>query len=477
MVLSNKKKMLFITLIFLAVHLVVGGVLNLTDDEAYYWLWSKHLDISYFDHPPIVAYLIKISTSLFGATSIGVRFFGAVSIAVVSVFTYLISKELFDDEEKAVLAVLILNIIPVIYLAGNMMLPDMPMLMFYTIGIYIFIKIVKQENKNLWYLFGIVCGLGMLSKYNMVLIFASILLYCIISKKERFWFARKEPYLAVIIAFLIFSPVFIWNNSNNWASFGFHLYGRHSHTLSIKPHLVSQFLGSQLALVSPVIFVGFFIAVFRNLRDTRVRLLALFSLPVFLLFFGVSFISQTKVHWAAMAYIPMTVIFANKIKLTNLWKFGGLGIALALSILITVQSFYPVIPLKPKVDITTDMYGWDIAAKEVNAIYSELDKEKWFLFSNRYQLSSQLEFYLKSDIYVYSLASKTEQYDFWKDKNLLKGKNGIFVTHSFYKREPENLYNFDKTELIKEINIYRRGEIYRTFFIYKCYNYQGYKSN
>ena len=90
-------------------------------------------------------------------------------------------------------------------------------------------------------------------------------------------------------------------------------------------------------------------------------------------------------------------------------------------------------------------------------------------------MASQLYFYLPEENYVYSLNNKIEQYDFWQDEEGLKGKNGLFVTHSFYRVIPGEKYNFSDIKLVKKINVIRADKVYRTFYIYKCYNYQGVK--
>jgi undecaprenyl-diphosphatase len=360
-------------------------------------------------------------------------------------------------------------------MASIMTLPDIPLILFYTLTLYFFIRLIYEKKAKLWYVVGGLVGLGLLSKYNMFLVYPAVLAYLLIDKEERFWLKRKEPYLAFLFSIAFFIPVILWNLEHNWISFSFQLYQRHSSEFKFRFDILTQFILVQMIVVSPLLFFGYFKVIFKNFKQKDVKLLSLYGAPIFLIFLFSSLFTEFKIHWAAMAYIPWTILLSNYINWNKFWKYIGIGLAVFLSLFIFTQSLYPIADIPPEDDITTDMHGWDKVGQEVQQIYNDLDKNEWFLFSNRYQLSSQLAFYLPEKDYVYSLNSKIEQFDFWKDQSKLIGENGIFVTHSFYKRNPANLYKFENIELIKTIDILRAGQVYRKFYIYKAYNYQGLK--
>ena len=462
-------------IVMTVIHMVTGSILNLADDGAYYWVWSRHLDISYYDHPPMIAYLIKIFTSIFGNNNFAVRLVPVLSVMVTSIYIYKIIKYLYNDEKKAFTAVVIYNIIPLFSMTSILVLPDLPLIMFYTAGLYYFLRIIYEKKAKLWYLLAILTGLGLLSKYNMFLVYPGIFFYLLLNSDDRYWLKRKEPYIAFIVSVLFFLPVLIWNYNHEWISFAFHLYNRHSHELTLKPDLFLLFILVQMIIVSPVIFIGFWTAIFNNFSRKDVRILFFYGMPVFLIFMLASLVTEFKVHWTAMAYIPFLIIFAAYNKWNRIWKYSGIVLAIIFSLFFYVQSFYPFLKIDPHSDITTDFHGWDMVGREVGEIYKNLNKDEWFLFSSRYQVASQLYFYLPEENYVYSLNNKIEQYDFWQKEEGLKDKNGLFVTHSFYRVLPGEKYNFSDIELVKKINVIRAGEIYRTFYIYKCYNYQGVK--
>lgn len=471
----NYKKLAYITIIsFVILRVILGTVTNVTDDEAYYWTWTKHLSYSYFDHPPMVAYFLRLSTLILGDTSLAVRMPGILVTAISSLFIFKIINYFYKDEKKSFWGVAVFQIFPIFAMASIMTLPDTPLMLFYVLSLYLFIKIIYEKNSKLWYPLGIVLGLGFLSKYNMVLVYPSVFFFLLFSKEDRFWFKKKEPYIAFLISLLFFIPVILWNMEHNWSSFAFHLKDRQSSTFSLRPKYIFQFVASQLIVASPFLFFGLMGDMFKNIKKRDVKLLSSFTLPIFLVF-GVSSLSNaSKIHWTALAFIPMIIISSNYRNWKKWFTITSFSFAIGITSIVYIQSVYPIIPLKPTADITNDMYGWDKAGQSVDRILKS-SNEKWFLFSNRYQTASQLSLYMPNKEYVYSLNGRTEMFDFWEPEDKLIGKNGIFVTQTFYKVNPADLFLFDKVELVDTIEIHRAGRLAREYFVYKCYNYQGAK--
>lgn len=471
---KKRKAALFIFLMS-GLHLFMGTILNLTDDEAYYWEWSRHLDISYYDHPPMIAYFIRFFTSIFGNNNFAVRLVPTVIIAITSIYIYKIIMYLYEDEKKGLIGVFIFNVIPIFAVLSLMALPDLPLMLFYTMGLYYFIRLINEKEGKLWYVLGFLTGLGLLSKYNMVLVYPGIFLYLLINKSQWFWFKKKELYLSFILSLAFFIPVILWNIQHDWVSFAFQFYGRHNRGLTLDFDLFGIFIATQLIVTSPILFIGFIKTIYKNFNNKDVKMLFFYGGPVFFIFMFTSFFTEFKLHWTALAFIPFLIIFTRYIKWNWFWKYFGVGLAIFLTLFLYTQSFYPVAKINPEDDITTDMHGWDKVGRQVQEIYNNVNEDRWFLFSNRYQLTSQLAFYLPEKDYVYSINNNIEQYDFWRDTEKLKGKNGLFITHTFYKIEPDKKYIFDKINLFKKIDITRAGRVYRTFYIYKCFNFKGVK--
>jgi undecaprenyl-diphosphatase len=472
----NKKKFLTILIGITILRLVVGSYLNLSDDEAYYLLWSRNLGMSYYDHPPVIAYLIRIMTTIFGENNFSVRLVAIGCTTITSLYIYKISYYLYKDERIAGITGIIFNILPLYTFLSIMTLPDSPLILLYTMVLYYFLKVVYEKDEKAWYFIAILTGLGLLSKYNMFMVYPSIFFYLLFSRENRFWLLKKEPYVAFLISILMFTPVIYWNYSHNWGSFEFHLEGRQSKTFRFRPTKFFQFVGGQIGVVSPILFFGIFIASIKNFKKPDVNLLFWFALPLIGIFTFSSLSNNSKVHWLACAYIPMIIVFVKYTEFNKLWR-AGIILSGSLSLLLYFLATTLIVPLEPKKNALADMQGWNLAGERVQEIYDESTKngDEWFLFGERYQTSSQLAAYLPKKEYVYNLSGGTSQFDYWRDRKELIGKNGIFVATSFYNKKPEDKFLFDRAELVDTVVFKRWGRVQREYFIYKIYNYKGRK--
>ncbi|MFA7074080.1 MAG: glycosyltransferase family 39 protein, partial [Endomicrobiaceae bacterium] len=205
------------------IRLLIIGHIGITVDEAHYWVYSKFLDLSYYDHPPLIGYIVKLFTAIFGVNEFAVRFPSVIIFILTSWVFFLSAKKLFN-EKTAFVGTVLLNILPVFsFLGAVVTIPDSPLSLFWMLSFYLFINIIETSKKNYWYLLGFVIGFAFLSKYTAVMIFPSIMLFLLFSKQHRFWFLKKELYFSILIAFICFIPVILWNLENNWASFGFQM--------------------------------------------------------------------------------------------------------------------------------------------------------------------------------------------------------------------------------------------------------------
>ncbi|MBI5417063.1 glycosyltransferase family 39 protein [Candidatus Poribacteria bacterium] len=496
---SSKKKYFYYFASFISIctifRLCLAAYLGLGDDEAYYWEWSRHLAAGYFDHPPLVAYVISIFTSILGKTELAVRLGSIILFTLTTYFVYKTSMEMFEDEEGAFYSVLLLNITPVFAAGAFMVFPDAPLGFCWVTALYVTYKIITTGKPWLWYLSGILAGVGLLSKYTAVLIPASVLMFIISSKDHRFWFKKKEPYLACILALIIFSPVILWNINNDWASFGFQL----KHGLSPKSEGFSFknsgfLISSQLLYISPFLFIFSFYVIYltwkKGIKENNYNylLLSCFAIPTMALFDIAGIFKRTMPHWTAPGFISifiaLPILAKEKIKEGKSMKINSiLTICTAVIItgLITIQTLYPILPIKPKYDVTHDLYGWREAANKAIEIKKEMSKNNFDFFWLSYYHSNacQLAFYLPDQEIVYNFNNKRmSQYNFWfdsTDATKLIGKNAIYVNTNHYDDKPEDYFIFDSMKLEEPINVTRAGKFARSFNIYRIYNFKGVK--
>ena len=206
--------------LLLFLRFVMAAVMNLSPQEAYYWNYSIHPDLSYLDHPPMVAWVIRAGTLLLGKSEIGVRI-GGVALVVVS--TWLISAlgRLWFSRRAGLWAALLFQLIPAYFIYGVIITPDAPLICFWLLTIYLLSIAVLKDRPSAWYGAGAALGFAMLSKYTAVFLVPSALLFLIADRAHRKWLLRKEPYLAFFLSLVIFSPVILWNYQHQWVSFAF----------------------------------------------------------------------------------------------------------------------------------------------------------------------------------------------------------------------------------------------------------------
>jgi dolichol-phosphate mannosyltransferase len=196
------------------------GQIELLPEEAYYWNYSRHLDIGYLDHPPMVAWLIRIGARLFGDTEFGVRFGALCCGTASSCFIYGLTRNVFG-ESSALLALALAQVLPFFFLAGMIMTPDAPLTAAWTASVYFLERALIAGRRRAWLWAGLSLGLGLLSKYTIAMLGAGTFLFMVLEPTSRRWFRRWEPYAAVCIAAAVFAPVLAWNAEHEWASFAF----------------------------------------------------------------------------------------------------------------------------------------------------------------------------------------------------------------------------------------------------------------
>ncbi len=187
-------------------HLFYISWIDLAPDEAYYWTWSRNLQMGYYDHPPMVALLIWLGTAIFGQWEFGVRIGWVVIGALLTILLYQMGKSMFGTERAGFFSTLLLNIRVMGSTVAIIATPDGPLILFWGLAIFSLYLAVEKENRGLWYLTGIWFGLGMLSKYTMILLIPATLFFLLSFSEGRKWLTRKEPYFALLLAFYSFPP-------------------------------------------------------------------------------------------------------------------------------------------------------------------------------------------------------------------------------------------------------------------------------
>ena len=234
--------------------LIICNSIPLSSDELHFCIYSKYLSLSYFDHPPLIAYLIKPFLIIFGNTNITPRICSSIVFCITAYILYCFIKKATNSITISQLTVVLIYSTPMI----NMLeyATDIPFMLFFCLSMYLFYYFIETKKDKYLYLCTLTTGLGLLSKYTMLCIYPSIILFLIISKTNRNLFKNKKIYLYFIISFLFFLPVIIWNMQFDNPSISFYNMDLFHFRLSVNEtitniDLLFQFLGSQIIYYNP----------------------------------------------------------------------------------------------------------------------------------------------------------------------------------------------------------------------------------
>src|SRR4051812_31030737 len=203
----------------LALRLVAAAYTPLTFDEAYYWTWSKHLAGGYYDHPPMVAVLIRLGTLIAGDTELGVRLVSILLALPMSFAVYRCTELLFGGRRVAATAAILLNVTLMAAVGTMIVTPDAPLLVASSLVLFFLAKLLATGRGAWWLAVGAAVGLALLSKYTALFFGPAILVWLIAVPKLRRWLISPWPYLGGALAFAMFSPVILWNADHRWVSF------------------------------------------------------------------------------------------------------------------------------------------------------------------------------------------------------------------------------------------------------------------
>lgn len=280
-------------------RLIYAGSVEMMPEETYYWNYSRHLDIGYLDHPPMVAWLIRAATAVFGQTEFGVRAAALLCGAITSIFVYKLARNLFGAA-AALAALLLVQALPFFFLSGLLMTPDAPLVAAWAASLYFLERALIGNQSRAWWFAGICLGAGMISKYSIALLGLVAAAFMLWDPPARRWWARSSPYVGALLALAIFSPVIIWNAQHEWASFAFQTSRRLAETPQFALH---KLIGSMIVLITPTGLLAVIAALTRRAPDEApdaarrrrlFNLAILIPLAVFALF---SLRHEVKLDW------------------------------------------------------------------------------------------------------------------------------------------------------------------------------------
>ncbi len=420
------RQALAITAAAALVRLAFAAWLPLFPDETYYWDWSRHLANGYFDHPPVIAWLVATGTSVAAAlgarpSPFSIRVVPVLAGSVCGLFTTLIARRV-GGGSAARTAALVFALMPLAASGLILATPDAPLLAASAAAMYFVVCALQhapgsRASTEKWCVAGACLGLAFSSKYTSILLPVMLLAAMVLRPSLRARFREPGPYLACIVATLVFLPVLEWNHAHDWISFRFQI----QHGLgtprgsAIKREL--DLVGGQLGLVSPILFALAAAAVWRTFRqrvdDARFAL-AVVATGSWIFFAWSAVRRPVEANWPAPSYVAAIPLMAAWLPWSSRWLRSGIGLAAAMVAVIYVHALYPVIPLPARRDPVARSAGWDRVAAQVQQARMAVGGVV-HVGADRYQEVSELAYQLPDlpHAFCMCLSGRHNQYELW----------------------------------------------------------------
>ncbi len=309
-------------LALVAMRLAAAAWTPLTFDEAYYWMWSKHLAGGYYDHPPMVAVVIRLGTMIAGDTEFGVRLVSILLGLPMSWAVYRAAAILFGSARVAAAAAILLNVTLMAAVGTMIVTPDAPLLVASSFVLFFLAKVLETGRGAWWLAVGVAVGAALLSKYTALFFGPAILIWLLRVPKLRCWLVAPWPYLGGLVALAIFSPVILWNADHQWVSF-IKQFGR-ARIEDFRPGFIAELIPTQIAFATPLIWILGAMGLYALLRHkdgtlaARTLINATFW-TIVLYFAWHSLHARVEANWFAPIYPAVAVAAAVAARLTR-WE-------------------------------------------------------------------------------------------------------------------------------------------------------------
>jgi 4-amino-4-deoxy-L-arabinose transferase-like glycosyltransferase len=460
------------------------GRADLYPDEAQYWLWSLHPALGYYSKPPMVAWLIALTTAMFGEQEAAIRLAAPLLHFATALVLYRLARRLYDAR-VALWSAIAYATLPGVSASAAIMSTDAPLLFCWAVALHAFIRAREPGGGRWWLLAGSAAGLGLLSKYAMAYWLLSALLFLLLFRDERRHLKRFLG--AAALALVVYAPNFYWNAANGFVSY---LHTRDNADLGgplFHPARFLEFFTAQFGVFGPIFFAGLIaVAVLapRSLRDRRAALLACFALPTLAMMLVVSLISRAQANWSAPTFVSAVVLVVAWLLERGRARLVALGVALDLLIAIVGFGAHDVATafgaqLPARYDPLHRLRGWKTLGRTVSEMLAR--HPRTLLMSDDREVMAALVYYVAPHPFD-ALKWNGEggihdEFDLTAQPQRYVGDDFMLVAKS-----PDNvqriLSRFKSVEPIEQqILIPLDRKTFRTYRIYWLHGFEGYRSD
>ena len=432
-----------------ALRLTYASLIDLRTDEAYYWTWSKENVLSFLDHPPMIAWFIRFGTAIFGDTNLGVRFAGILAMLVTQLLLADIVRRVTHDFRAVVVAVLLPEAALYYGLLMSKVSPDVAMIPFAVAMVWALIRLWESDDARWWLAAGMFGGLALLSKFTAVMLIPAVLAFMLVPDWRGRWLRSPYPWLAALIAVVLFLPVLIWNAGHDWASFRFQ-FVRATATHGWSLRTVGDFIGLQFGLVGfislPLVLSALAWTAWRGYRrfDAVAILLSTCVVVPFAYFFWRSLTLRVGDTWPMFMW-PIGFA-ATAVNITTLQRerratafksavwWSSAAIAVGIAFVVGVFVYYVATPFNfiGRADPVGGEAGYEQVVSRAEA---ELQKTgATWIATTDYRTYAMLRWFFGNRVPVIQINERGRYLGF-RDPgmNLIRGHAGLYVG-----REPDN---------------------------------------
>lgn len=450
--------------LLLVVRGVIAARLGLTDDEAYYRLWSLVPAASYLDHPPMVGWWIAAGRWLAGDTPLAVRLVSLVAYVVGTAAVWRAATLLFDAA-TARIATLFTLAMPLMGVGTIVITPDAPTVTCWALTVWGLAELTRSQNANWWLAVGVFAGLGLLSKYTNLFLGAGILLWLLAVPSLRRWFAAWQLWGGGAIALACAAPVVAWNAEHDWALFA-KQFGRVTRGQSLTGAYILEMVGGFIALASPIIaglaLFGLYLMSQRTTRERPVAeaLIVALIVPALCYFLVHGLHSRVQANWLAPLYPLLAICAAYAV---TRWlaatasaplTTGAAGLGFVMTGFVYWHALSPLDAGQLRRDPTDQMRGWVDMAAEIEKVRRATGAQ-WIATSS-YATTGQLAFALRDGTHVYQLNERIRYVHLPAPAADVVSEPALYV--ELERRQAPHLLAQAFNDVKKLPNVVRRGE-------------------
>jgi hypothetical protein len=486
------------------VRMVSMAPIPLGNGEAYYYSWSRFLDFSYYDHPPLLAWTVRLTT-LLGHSAVAVRMAPILAAAAFGLLFYKLVLRFFRPR-AAFFALVLVTALPVFFASSFVVNPEAPMA---PLWVAYLLAVESMRRRTEWWrplVAGLFMGLAFLAKYTAVLLVPATLVYLALSPRNRHWLRRPSFYAGGLLALVLTVPVLAWNVARGWPSLQLHFVERSgmgrpvagentvnqlvavssSDGAGLLQSLARVIVGQLLAyspLLAPLLVAAIVKSLWRARRDDKDLFLQAFTWPVLLpLLLAMTKFKDAEQHWTMVAVLPAVIAagrFADERweRLKAIKAVAYAGLALSAGLFLTAHVHFrttaliraiPADHYDPRADMINELIGWDqVRVRVAQAVSAARGDRAVVLASNHYSMCGRMLFEMDDAPNVYCPTARRSAFDFFGRRDVPANATAIVLTNDIHPELPAGIEGRACT-MVDEVDIERAGRRVARYYIQSC---------